>query len=61
MNEEDIITLSILTGIDDIYELYAEGKINLETAALRLGAFLDSKGDLNSSLTVLYTLNNWRR
>ena len=57
----DADSLTIQSGVDQIHEQYAEGKISLETAAAKIGAFLDSKGDINAPLAVLIALKNWRR
>ena len=59
--EPDAASLIIQSGVDHIREQYTDGKISLETAAARIGAFLDSKGDINAPLAVLITMKNWSR
>jgi hypothetical protein len=59
--KEDLISLAIRSGIDYIYELYAEGKISNETARIRLEAFLDSQGDHCPQLAAMNTVKNWKR
>lgn len=59
--KEDIESIIINAGIDQIYELYAEGKISLDKVIILLDSFLDSKGEPSPYILTNSITKDWKR
>jgi len=60
-SKEDITRIIIKDGIDDIYELFAEGEISKEAAHIRLIYLLDSKGVMSFFPAAYKIVKDWKR